>query len=358
MGVPVFESKELTIVEEVPGFLGGPPAAVYQYPVSSKEGYRALFEKKPIWQITGIESKIFNPKVNPDNVARALVFDNSGMLPMQGGGRDLFQVEWEFIAKVGGSMVRPGKPLLEDANEWTEKIIWPDIDSWDWKESAKINEDYLADDKWIVAWFFNGWFERLVSWMDFPGASIALIDDDQKDAVKSVFSRLTDLYIEILDRYVTYFPQIDSFFVHDDWGAQRDTFFSLDTAKEMIVPYMKRLTDFLHSKGKFCELHSCGSLFKQVPNMIEAGWDSWNGQMMNDTQKIYDLYGDKLLIAVIPDSFDPLTLSEEEQRECARQYAAKFCNPAKPSYYNYYAADLLTPAFREELYKQARILYA
>jgi hypothetical protein len=47
----------------------------------------------------------------------------------------------------------------------------------------------------------------------------------------------------------------------------------------------------------------------------------------------------------------------EEQREAARQYAAKFCRPEKPSMLNSYCTAMMTPAFCQELYKQSRILY-
>ena len=57
---------------------------------------------------------------------------------------------------------------------------------------------------------------------------------------------------------------------------------------------MRRVTDYLHSRGKTCELHSCGQNYKQDPNMIKAGWDRWNPQPMNDTDGLYDQYGDKL----------------------------------------------------------------
>ena len=147
------------------------------------------------------------------------------------------------------------------------------------------------------------------------------------------------------------------FIIHDDWGSQKETFFSPEVAEEMIVPYMRRVTGFLHSKDKICELHSCGQNMKQVKNIIAAGWDSWNAQAMNDTQKIYELYGDKLIVAVIPDKFDPATTTEEEQRAAAKAYAEKFCNPKKPSLFNFYGGQMLTPAFREELYKQSRIRY-
>jgi hypothetical protein len=92
--------------------------------------------------------------------------------------------------------------------------------------------------------------------------------------------------------------------------------------------------------------------------MIKAGWDAWGGQAMNDTQKEYELYGDQILIGVLPDPFDPAATSEEEQRARAREYADKFCQPGKPSFFNFNGMQYLTAAFREELYKQSRINYS
>jgi hypothetical protein len=355
MAVPKFDPKELEVVAKIPGMMGNPEVSVYNFPVTPKEAFIALYSKKPVWQITHMEMTMFSPKANPDNIARAFVFD--GTHTPQSGGRDMFGIEWEFVPQAGGSMVRPGKPFIADANEIKDKLVWPDIEKWEWEECAKANKDYLSKTKFNVAWFLNGWYERLISLMDFEGAVVAMIDEDQKDAVKEFFDKLSDLYIRIFDKYLTWFPQIDGFCIHDDWGSQKETFFSPATAEEMVVPYMKRVTDFLHSKGKFCELHSCGQLLKQVPNMIAAGWDSWNPQLLNDTQKIYELYGDKIIIGVVPDDYDTASATEEEQRARAKAYADKFCRPGKASFVNIAAGKYLTPAFREELYKQSRINY-
>jgi hypothetical protein len=93
---------------------------------------------------------------------------------------------------------------------------------------------------------------------------------------------------------------------------------------------------------------------------------------MNDSYKIYDDFGDKLLIATfpqnIPDEIMALPTTEErgaafaalpegEQRRIAREYADRVCVKGKPSFYNFYAAHFLTPAFREELYIQSRKNY-
>ena len=353
MSIP-FDPKELEIIEMRPGFFGT-EMPVYNFPVSPRDAVIATYQRKPIWQVTGMEQGFFTPKVYPDNVARAFVFDANQMTPEQGGGKDMFGLDWEYIPAAAGSIVRPGKPFLEDANEWYDKIVWPDIDSWDWEGEGKKNKGYLKPETYNVCSMLNGWFERLISLMDFEGAILALIDDDQKDAVNGFFEKLTDLYIRLYDKHMTYFPEIDGFNIHDDWGSQRETFFSPAIVEEMLVPHIRRLTDFVHSKGKFCDFHSCGSNLKQVPNMIKCGWDSWSGQPMNDTAKAYELYGDQILIGVIADELDP-SASEEEQRAAARAYADKFCRSDKPSMLN--GGYNLLPAFREELYKQSRINYA
>lgn len=79
---------------------------------------------------------------------------------------------------------------------------------------------------------------------------------------------------------------------------------------------------------------------------------------MNDTRRIYELYGDKILLGVIAEAYDVQNSTEEEQRAKAREYADRFCKPDKPSIFSYYGMANMTPAYAEELYKQSRINYA
>ncbi len=358
MAVPAFDPKELEVTGQTHTIHG--PAPLYNYPVTMGEAFiAAVRDRNPIWEISGIESQIFTPRLIPDNVARALVFESKPFDALKdGGGKDMFGIDWEYIPVAGGSMVRPGKPFMEDMNEWEEKIVWPDVDSWDWEGSAEENKEYVSTGKNIQVWFQTGWFERIISFMEFEGAIMALFDEDQQDAIHAFFDKLSDLYINIIDHFVKYFPQVTSFYMHDDWGSQKETFFSPALVEEMIVPHMKKVTDHIHKIGRCAELHSCGQIMKQVPNMIKAGWDTWSGQVMNDTQAIYEQYGDKIVIGVIPEQFDPETTSEEEQRRLAREFVEKFCDPKKPSVVNLYGTACFTDAYREELYKQSRIRYS
>jgi hypothetical protein len=352
-----FNQKEIDEATKKEGILGR-IIKTYKYPVTPKEAYKALYSGEPIWQIMGAdEILLFTPPVIPDNVARGMVIDGSNY-PMPQDHEinvDMFGIEWEYIASAYGSMVRPGMPTLTDANDWKKVITFPDIDKWDWEGSAKTNKEYLKSDKFIQMWFQTGWFERLISWMDFEAAAFALVDEEQSDAVKEIMMELSDLYIKIFDKCITYFPEIDGFCIHDDWGGQKSCFFSPEIGEEIIVPAMKKVTDFLHSKGKFCDFHSCGQEIKQIPNMVKAGWDSWSGQPMNDTQQEYELYGDGIIIGVIPDAI-PDTASDEEIKAAAKAYVDKFCKKSKPSTLNSQAGGL-SETFRDEVYRLSRIAY-
>ncbi|MDR0819008.1 MAG: methyltransferase [Oscillospiraceae bacterium] len=359
-----YSDAELKIAYERPGAMPGfPSTPEYSFPVSQREGVLAALNHEPIWEITGLEVSYFAPRLNPDNIARASVMDGSGSGLGVGGGLDIFGVDWEFVPSVGGSMVRPGgTPLLTDVNDWERVVKFPDVTKWDWETAKAENAELFKGGKFVSMWILNGFFERLISFMEFENAAFALVDEEQQDAVKALFNRLADFYIELIDVELKHFPQLDGFFVHDDWGSQRAPFFSPKIAEELLVPAMRKLTDYIHSRGKYAELHSCGHLLLQVPNMIAAGWDIWCPQMLNDTHKIYELYGDKIIIGVSPDvhsnDFGKIsTETEAEQIAAADSFAKSFCKQDKPSFFNMYASMTLTPAYRSALYKASRLAY-
>jgi hypothetical protein len=365
MAVPKFNSNEMKVVREQPAWLPGmPPTRIYSTPVSLGEGFVAAMKKEPIWLLSGVETSMFVPRINPDNIARSFSFDGEGAvtndqagLPV--GGPDMFGIEWVFVPAAGGSMVKPGRPTLSDVNEWKSKIKFPNIDAWDWAGSAKKNEAYLKglrdSGTAIQGMILNGYFERLISFMDFEGAAMSMVDEEQQDAVKELMMALADLYIGLVDRFHKYYGIIN-FNIHDDWGSQMAPFFSPALGKELIVPAMRKVNDHIHALGGFVDFHSCGHIDQCVPNMIAAHWDSWCGMPMNDSQGDWEKYGDKIMIGVMPDPFDPATTSEEKQREAARKFVDKFCKPGKVAMINsMYAGSLLTPTFREELYRYSRV---
>lgn len=361
MAAPAFDPAELRVVDTIPATPFKPEIDVFDYPVTPREAMRALYRREPVWQPIGVESQIFTPRIFPDNVARGFVFENQPFNPDEnGGGPDMFGIEWVYVPSTMGSMVRPGNPVLDDVNDWREVITFPNVDSWDWAGSAQENNGtYLHSDIFNKWWIQTGWFERLISFMDFENAAMAVVDDEQTDAVKDLFMAISNLYIDIIDHVHKYFKDVDAFYIHDDWGTSLDTFFDPSIPAEFIVPAMRKVTDHIHKIGCVAELHSCGNNRKQVANYIDAGWDSWVPQAnVNDVKTLHEQYGDKLIFGAACSSFDPKVATEEEQRGAAREYADTFCNPQKPTMFDdVFDGASLTKAFREELYIQSRKLY-
>lgn len=151
---------------------------------------------------------------------------------------------------------------------------------------------------------------------------------------------------------------LDGFNIHDDWGAQKAPFFSEEIAYEFFVPYMRQLNDHIHQKGRYSTLHSCGHVDSRVQCFIDGGFDAWDPQLMNDIHMLYEKWGDKIVLGVWPDAFDPENSTEEEQRQAARDFVAAFSAPGKPVILSHYGAWALTPAFSEELYIASRRRYA
>lgn len=251
-----FSESELEILFRYGTLKPGPSGKPgFRTPISAAENMKRFLDGRgPLWMPYS-ECRIFGPAIIPDNVARGKVFEAEPSVPT--GGVDMFGVEWVYDPVVRGSMVRPDSPVLEDVNDWKERIPFPDVDSWDWEGTARRNAEYLNVDVPINITQFSGFFERLISFMDFEGAALALVDEDQHDALKELFSALTEVYIQIIDKCVEHFGM--SWYVfHDDWGSQRAPFFSREHWVEFIGPYIKRLADHCHSRGVIFELHSCG----------------------------------------------------------------------------------------------------
>jgi hypothetical protein len=328
-------------------------------PISPRESLILVYShKKPAWIPVGSDIMLFTPRIDPDNIARCFVFEANLLKPEEmTGGPDRHGIEWVYVPAAFGSMVRPGNPILNNANDWESVIRFPDVDSWDWDASSETNREYVKTDRFITISILTGFFERLISFMDFENAAIALIDEDQKTAVHGLFQELANLYKKMIDKYVsTYKPDLLS--LHDDWGAQRAPFFSLETVMRMIVPYIRQVVDHCHEAGVFFSQHSCGKNELLVPAYIAAGVDSWGGQLINDMESLYDSYGDRIILSMpsglrITHNGVGVLSGPEEAALCAKAFVAKYAPlySQKPVLCNVFNAP---EEFWETLYAESR----
>ena len=303
-------------------------APVFNTPVTPRENTLAMFRgETPLWMPLGSESKMISPRVDPDNIARGFVFDGEEPYDRSKyGGPDMFGIPWEYVPVAQGSMVKPGKPLMEDANDWRDLIKFPDVNSWDWEGSAKANAQWFETnkDQMETITLLNGTgFERLISFMDFENAAVAVIDEDQIDAVKELTNEVLErVYFPYLENIAKYYPTVSRVCIHDDWGSQRAPFFSIDVVNDIFVPLYKKYNEKVKSLGLITEIHSCGKNDMVVTGYIDGGFETWNGMYMNDKRALFEQYGDKFIFGVDPPDISKDTNASDEDLEAA---AREFC---------------------------------
>lgn len=344
-----FTSKELITCGNLPPGRGTAPGnPAFSTPISYRDNALSLFwDKKPCWAVTsgdflGIACNPYNEHMGRTKADRTDLID-------------CFGARWEFVPEVGGSIVHGGNPRFTDANDWKNVIEMPDVDSWDWEGGYK---DIVGDPRYAMnVTTTNGFgFERLISFMDFVNAAMAVIDEDQADALKELVDALYDMGIAMCAKVFEFFPFIDGITFHDDWGTQKDPFFSDEAARTFFLPGMKKFCDFIHANGRYTEIHSCGHTESRVNIFVEAGIDTWQMQILNDYDKLYKEWGDKIVIQIPVDEFGFDPKDDEQARQCARQYVDNYCQPGKPSIVSG-RGMCMNQAFMEELYEYSRKHY-
>ena len=354
-----FDPKELDFTKRARSFNPDVPGKpLFNFPVTEREAFLSLYrDGKGIWMPYGIETALFCPSIIPDNIARGFVFEATPWPDPYTTWDDMFGVNWTYVPQVGGSMETPGFPhMFDDVNDWKDVVKMPDPYAWDWDGSARLNNEFLKNNgKANMFWFLNGFtFERLISFMGFENAAMALLDEDQEDALHELMDALTDLGITIMDLAIkTYGDGISGFYYHDDWGSQKSPFFSFASGEKFFVPVWQRLTSFAKAHGMVSELHSCGHTEMQIENYIAGGWDCWTPMAMNDTVELYEKYGDRIGISVVADPL-PEDATEEEQYEAGKKFAERFCKPGKVAQFSLYSPPVMTDAYAKGLYETSR----
>ena len=119
-----------------------------------------------------------------------------------------------------------------------------------YKDVGLVSEVFSRDilEKLNGTMVFTGFFERLISLLDFENAAVALIDEDEEDAIRDFFQMLVSYYTVLFQKLHTCCG-IDIVTFHDDWGHQRGTFFSERVCRNLLLPYLKATVDACQQAG-------------------------------------------------------------------------------------------------------------
>ncbi len=169
--------------------------------------------------------------------------------------------------------------MLQDSEdeEGDQKFIWPVPEKFPAADRQQL-EDYrragLATT--ISEQFGNGFLQQGPLMWGFENWFAMLLTEPERCTL--FMDKLLEKKKEYYDHiFEVYGGLVDVCSEADDFGTQRGTFVSPKLIREMILPYHKKLNDYLKAKGAgYMTLHSCGSVEASIPDIIEAGFDCLN----------------------------------------------------------------------------------
>ena len=271
---------------------------IFDTPITPRENFRrSTGRQDPLWMPVAVTDK------TTLNTNEAISWSVRGMQMHSDFLRkatedytfkDWFNTDWTWVCSAGGAMLTPGTQLLGDITKWEKKVVFPDLSEWGFKEKAEEFMKTEYDPRRAVTYDMGrGMTERLVSVMGgYTDAMEALLVEPE--AVLDFFNAYSDFMIRFFDIINSLYP-LDMITIHDDWGTERDTFFSEKVMEDLVYEPTKRLLDHIKSKDVFVEWHSCGNVTRFFPYMVDLKCDIAQVQRRAvDMPKMKEKYGDKI----------------------------------------------------------------
>jgi uroporphyrinogen decarboxylase len=151
-----------------------------------------------------------------------------------------------------------------------EAFDWPDPD---WLDFAPCLEALRACGPFYRAsGFWAPFFHDVMDLFGMEAYFVKMIT--HPDVVRAVTARVCGFYLEANRRFFAAAGDLaDGSFFGNDFGTQVDCLISPAHFDAFILPWFRRFTDQAHAHGYQVILHSCGSIHRVIPRLIEAGVD-------------------------------------------------------------------------------------
>lgn len=267
--------------------------------------------KQPLWV----------PMINTD--AQMIITPEFNDRPLFMNGVDDFGVQWELDPEHPELMthVKPGCELFDDISEWKKHVTFPSCKDKNWEMAAMRTKAMWAKKDEIQGYVVGnmGAFEKICAMMGHVNAMMAMYDDEE--AFAEFVEAYADYRIEQFE-YIKKYLDVDFLMMHDDWGNQKNMFFSPEMWRKFFKEPERRMVKRCQELGMHYMHHSCGYIEPIIPDLVEIGVESWHGgSPVNDLKKIKAEYGDKLIFAggVDPQVTDTGRATEEEIRAEVRR---------------------------------------
>ncbi|MBR4744419.1 MAG: hypothetical protein IK082_09545 [Oscillospiraceae bacterium] len=288
------EGKKTTVQ---PAFGREMELPVFDYPISVKENfYRNAKREDPLWiPIPALETQELHMFNLYDKCPEGCQLGpNLRAEQDRYVYHDAWGSSWTFDKYAGGACMTIGTRICDDILKWEEQIHFPDLHEYNLDEFASR---YMATrydpSKVLVLDIYHGPFQSLA---DFLGGFAEALEAMfvEPEACEAFFDRFAEWMIWLIDKLSGLYPA-DLFVIHDDWGTEKDAFFSPAMMEELLYEPTKRIIDHVNSLGKLYTFHCCGKVDRFLPWFCQLSPAFLQLQRrVNDIPAYKKEYGDKI----------------------------------------------------------------
>jgi len=151
-----------------------------------------------------------------------------------------------------------------------EKFDWPDPAFIDFSDIHSKIEKHSG--KMILTGFWSPFFHIVADYLGMENYFAKMYDNPA--VIDAVTEKIVDFYVKANEMFYENFgDMVSTMFFGNDFGTQLDLILSPDCFRRFVLPSLKRIIDVGKKYGKTVILHSCGSIYRVIPDLIEAGVD-------------------------------------------------------------------------------------
>lgn len=151
-----------------------------------------------------------------------------------------------------------------------ESYPWPDVKNCDF---TKIYEQIDAfQDKMVFTGLWSPFFHQVADFFGMENYFIKMYECPE--VVEALTEKIVDYCVEANDIFFKGLgDRADIMFFGNDFGTQLDLFLSPELFRKFVLPSLKRLIAVGKKYNKKVMLHSCGSIYRVIPDLIDSGVD-------------------------------------------------------------------------------------
>lgn len=155
---------------------------------------------------------------------------------------------------------------IEDIKDYP----WPDAKYFDFSEVYKEIERH--NEKMVFTGIWSPFFHDISEFFGMENYFVKMYENPE--IVEAVTEKVVDFYVEANDLFFKGLSdRADVMFFGNDFGTQRDLLISPSNFRRFLLPSINRLIAVGKKYDKKVMMHSCGSIYRIIPDLINAGVD-------------------------------------------------------------------------------------